>query len=154
MHSWHLCSCCQNTSLFSYGLPKMIYSLCSTLLVDNSSDVASPKCFILGAVFPRSLNRVTYVRLSLQSALLLGELFKPLLGSTRSRGRCWAAIRFSHRPEPSGHAVHGEVDRLIDIGGQHGRRFVLLRHTHRPQRRPYPICTSRSRNFQHWCGGG
>jgi len=31
-------------------------------------------------------------------------------------------------------AVHEEVDGL-DIGGQHGRRFVLLRHTHRPQRR-------------------
>ena len=35
-------------------------------------------------------------------------------------------------------AVHEEVDGL-DIGGQHGRRFVLLRHTHRPQRRPYPF---------------
>ena len=62
----------------------------------------------------------------------LSELFKPPLGRTRSWGRCWAAIRLSHRPEPSGHAVHGEVDGL-DIGGQHGRRFVLLRHTHRPQ---------------------
>ena len=51
-----------------------------------------------------------------------------LLGCTRSRGRCWAAIRLSHRPEPSGHAVHGEVDRL-DIRRQDGRRFVLLRHT-------------------------
>jgi len=28
----------------------------------------------------------------------------------------------------------------LDIGG-HGRRFVHLRHTHRPQRKPYPICT-------------
>jgi len=26
----------------------------------------------------------------------------------------------------------------LDSGG-HGRRFVLLRHTHRPQRRPYPF---------------
>jgi len=33
----------------------------------------------------------------------------------------------------------------MDIGGQHGRRFALLRHTHRPQRKPYSICTSRSR---------
>ena len=40
------------------------------------------------------------------------------------------------------------------IGGQHGRRFVLLPHTHRPQRRPYPICTSRSGNVRHRCGGG
>jgi len=34
-----------------------------------------------------------------------------------------------HRPEPSGHAVHEEVDGF-DNGGQHGRRLVLLRHTH------------------------
>jgi len=46
------------------------------------------------------------------------------------RGKCWAAIRLSHRPEPSGRAVHREVDGL-DIRGRHGRRFVLLRHTHR-----------------------
>ena len=51
----------------------------------------------------------------------------PLLGRVRFRGRCWAAIQLSHRPEPSGRAVHGEVDGL-DIGGRHGRRFVL-RHT-------------------------
>jgi len=64
--------------------------------------------------------------------LLLNELLKPLLGRTSSRGRFWAAaILLSHRPEPSGLAVHGEVDGL-DIAGQHGRRFVLLRHTHRP----------------------
>ena len=43
-------------------------------------------------------------------------------------GRCWAAIWLSHRPDPSGHVVNGEVDGL-DIRGQHGRRFVLLRHT-------------------------
>jgi len=67
-------------------------------------------------------------------------MFKPLLGRTWSRGRCWAAIRLSHRPEPSGHAVHGEVDGL-DIGGQHGRRFVLLRHTHMPQRLSLKIFT-------------
>ena len=51
-----------------------------------------------------------------------------LLGRTRSRCRCWAAIRLCHRPEASGRAVHGEVD-WLDIGGQHGRRFVLLRHS-------------------------
>jgi len=70
---------------------------------------------------------------------LLSGFFKPLLGLTRSRGRYWAAIRLSHRPEPSGPVVHDEVDGL-DIGGQHCRPFVLLRHTHRSQ----PICTSRS----------
>jgi len=59
----------------------------------------------------------------------VSHFFNPLLGRIRSRGRCWAASRLSHRPEPSGHAVRGEVDGL-DIGKQHGRRFVLLRHTH------------------------
>jgi len=68
---------------------------------------------------------------------LLNELYYPLLGRARFRGRCWATIRLFHRPEPSGRAVHGEANGL-DIGGQHGRRFVFLRHTHRPQRRPYP----------------
>jgi len=70
------------------------------------------------------------------------------LAGTRSRGRCWAAIRLSHRPESSGRAVHEEVDGL-DIRWQHGRRFVLLRHTHRPQRKPYPICVNRSGNVRH-----
>ena len=69
----------------------------------------------------------------------------PLLGRTRSRGRCWAAIQLSHHREPSGRAVHEEVGGL-DIGGRHGRRFVYLPHTYRPQRRTYPICTSRSGN--------
>ena len=64
--------------------------------------------------------------------------FYPLLGRARFRGMCWAAIRLSHRPEPSGRAVRGEVDGL-DIAGRPGRRFVYLRHTHRPQRRPYPF---------------
>jgi len=40
----------------------------------------------------------------------------------------------SHRPEPSGRAVHEDVDGW-DIGGQHGPWFVLVRHTHRPKRR-------------------
>ena len=60
--------------------------------------------------------------------LLLRQLFEPLLGRTRSRGRCSAAIRLSHRPEPSGHAIHGEVGGL-DMREQHCRQFVLLRHT-------------------------
>ena len=63
----------------------------------------------------------------------LSQLFNPLLGRTRSRDRCWAVIRMSHHPEPSGRAVHVEVGGL-GIGGQHGRRFALLRHTHKPQR--------------------
>jgi len=71
---------------------------------------------------------------SLLILLLLSELFKPLLGRTRSRGRCWFAIRLSHRPEPLSHEVHGAVDGL-DIGGQQGRRFVLLSDTHRYGRR-------------------
>jgi len=84
---------------------------------------------------------------------LLSQLFEPLLGRTTSRCRCWAAIRLSHRPEPTGHAVHGKVDRL-DIGGQHGLRSVPLRHSHKTQKGPYPICTSRRGNVRHRCGGG
>jgi len=49
----------------------------------------------------------------------------------------------SHRPEPSGHAVDREVDGL-DIGGQHGRRFVLLLQIHRPKRRPYRTVEARA----------
>ena len=82
--------------------------------------------------------------------------FERVLLSTASPprywGRFWAAIRLSHCPEPSGRVVRGEVDGL-DSGGRHGRRFVL-RQTHRPQRRPYPICTGRSGNVWHQCGGG
>jgi len=70
------------------------------------------------------------------AGLLLSEFVYPLLGHTRFRDRCWAAIRLSYRPEPSGRAVLEEVDEF-DTGGPSGRRFVLLRHTHR---RPYPIC--------------
>jgi len=39
--------------------------------------------------------------------LLLSQLFLPLLGRTKSRGRYCAAIWLSHRPEQSGRAVHG-----------------------------------------------
>jgi len=75
------------------------------------------------------------------SKLLLFHRLSELSLSTalphyRLRGSCWADIRLSNHPELSGHAVHGEVGGL-DIGGQHGRRFVLLRHTHKPQKGPY-----------------
>ena len=63
-----------------------------------------------------------------------------------------AANRLSHHPELPGRPIHGEVDGL-DIGRQHGQRFGLLHHTHKPQKRPYPICTNRSRNVRHPCGG-
>ena len=42
----------------------------------------------------------------------------------------------------------------LDIGGQYGWRFVLLCHTHKPQRRTYPICRSRSGNVRHGSRGG
>jgi len=42
--------------------------------------------------------------------LLLSELLlSTAIGRTRSRDRCWAANRLSHRPEPSGRVVHEEV---------------------------------------------
>ena len=89
--------------------------------------------------------RFDLLLLSFERVLLLSTASPP-----RYRGRCWAAIRMSHRPEPSGRAVRGGVDGL-DSGGRHGRWFVL-RHTHRPQK--YPICTGRSGNVRHRCGGG
>jgi len=64
----------------------------------------------------------------------------PLLGHTRSRGRCWAAIRLSRRPEPSDHAVYGGVNRR-DIGGQHG---YLVSHTHRLQKGHTPFVEARA----------
>ena len=85
--------------------------------------------------------------------IIWASFYYPLLGSTRSWSRCWAAIRLFRHPEPSDRAVHEGVDGL-DIGGQHGRRFVLLRHTHRSQRRPYPICTSRNGKVRHRYGSG
>jgi len=63
-------------------------------------------------------------------------LYSLLLGSTRSRGRCWAAIRLYRHPEPSVCAVHGEfggfdINANFDsIEGQHGRR----RHIRGPQK--------------------
>jgi len=44
--------------------------------------------------------------------LILSALLLSLLGRTRFRGRCWAAILLSRRPETSDRAVCGEVDRL------------------------------------------
>ena len=41
--------------------------------------------------------------LSFARVLLLSTTSPP-----RYRGRCWAAIRLSHRPEQSGHVVRGE----------------------------------------------
>ena len=66
---------------------------------------------------------------------------------------CWAASRLFRHQESPGRAFHGDVNGL-DIGGQHGRRSVLLRHTRKPQRRSYLICASRSGIVRHRCGGG
>jgi len=60
---------------------------------------------------------------------LLSEFFYPLLGRAKFRGRCWAAIWLSHRSEPSGRAVSGEVDGL-DIGGRHGWSMVCSSAPH------------------------
>jgi len=82
-----------------------------------------------------------YLQVCLLSLLLSTRLppflsFDPDLSihclATLDLRRCWAAIQLSHHPEPSGHALNGEVDGL-DIRGQHGWQFVLLCHTHRPR---------------------
>jgi len=65
-----------------------------------------------------------------------------LPGRSGSRGRCWAAIRLAHYPEPSNHAFHVEVVGLVSEG-QHGQRRVRLRRTHKSQKgHTYPICVS------------
>jgi len=55
------------------------------------------------------------------SFIVWASSFNPLLGLTRSRGRCWAAKRLSsHHPEPSGRAAHGRAmdwtleDNMVD----------------------------------------
>ena len=74
--------------------------------------------------------------------IVWASCFRPLLGCTRSRGRIWAANRLSHHPEPSGRAIHWEVDGL-DIRKEHGQRFDLLRHTRKPQTRHTHLCKKR-----------
>jgi len=59
--------------------------------------------------------------------VVLASCYNPLLGCTRSWGRCWVANQLSHHLELSCCVVHGEVNGL-DIG-RPGQRFVLLRHT-------------------------
>jgi len=56
----------------------------------------------------------------------------PLLGRTASRNKCLAAIQVFRHPETSGHALDWEVLGLSSAG-QHGQRFVHLRHTLMPQ---------------------
>jgi len=73
--------------------------------------------------------------------------FIPLLGRTRSRVRCVSSVSSSRTVRP---CFHEEVVGL-DIGGQRGRGFVLLRHTPRPQRDHTLICASRSGIDRHLC---
>jgi len=100
---------------------------------------------VYAVVRTKSVKYVQLLETGWQLLLLLSQFFKPLLGRSRSLGKCWATIRLSHRPKPSACAVHREVDGL-DTGGQHGRQFVLLRHIHRrtpPQNKPYSISTNK-----------
>jgi len=50
------------------------------------------------------------------------------------------------------HCIGWSMDRTVKGNMFHG--LILLRHTHRPQRKPYPIWLSRSENVRHRCGGG
>ena len=63
--------------------------------------------------------------------------FYPLLGRARFRGRCWAAIRLSHRPEPSGRAVHGEVDWTLEDDMVDGLFFCITLTGRRGGHTPY-----------------
>jgi len=77
--------------------------------------------------------------------IFLASSFNPL-GCTRSRGRCWAAIRLFRYPEPSGHALRGKGDGLNNKR-QHGQRAALLRHTFKPQWGPLPVCVRRRAGY-------
>jgi len=76
----------------------------------------------------------------------------PLLGHTRSQGRCWAAIQLSCHPGPSGHVLKREVEEL-DSKGQHGQQTVLMPHTYKQEKGPYSVCVSRSGNVWNQCEG-
>ena len=66
----------------------------------------------------------------------LSEFFQSTVWPYWISGQVLAAIRLFLHTEPSGRALREVVDGL-DIGGQHGQQFVLLRHTHMPQKWPY-----------------
>jgi len=72
----------------------------------------------------------------------------PLLGWTRSRGRCWAAIRLCRHSEPSGHTLHWEIDGL-----HQGFPSVLLRCTPlafcQMSMHPFSISTNYNVLLQH-----
>ena len=78
--------------------------------------------------------------------------YYPPLGRTRSRGRCWAAIRLSRQPEPPDYALHKEVDGLNSEGQLVNtvRSTVCssARHSQAPEGE-YPICVSMSGNVRH-----
>ena len=46
------------------------------------------------------------------------------------------------------------MDWTVENNMVNGQRSVRLRHTHRPQKGPYPVSVSRNGNVRHRCGGG
>jgi len=137
----HQLKCCSKIKRF-FCFPRQqsgrgIWSI-SSMLGGRRCDFIFPVETYKATYFAPSFERVPSIHCL--AALYLGQVF-------------WAAIRLWCHSELPDYVLHAKVDGL-DIGGQHGRRFILLRHTHRPQRRSYPICTSRSVNVRHRCRGG
>ena len=71
-------------------------------------DLSRPTCNLLWKSLP--INTIAGLVSVGTSFTVWASSCNPLLGRTRSRGKYWTAIPLSHRPEPSGHTVHGEVD--------------------------------------------
>ena len=97
----------------------MLWSLSVTNLISFAAEIKSiiSSCVqeLSSAIFQNSAKLSNAAFLVLLH-LLIG-FFKPLLGRTRSRVRCWPAIiSLSHCPEPTGLSVHEAVDGL-EIGG-------------------------------------
>jgi len=93
----------------------------------------APNCHVERSPYSEKIEKWQWIRMwvfirRLLTIILLSEFFNPLVGRARSRGSYWAAIRLSHLAETSDRAIHEEVNAL-DIGGQHGWRFVSAPHS-------------------------
>jgi len=100
----------------------------------------SSSALAIALIYVKKTKKLYYVFVQRSARVLCNVSYQPI--DLKKHFVLWFPT--PHHPEPSGRAVHRDADGL-DIGGQHGRRLVLLRHTQRPKRRTYPICTNMSR---------
>jgi len=90
----------QSTGSSPYVLVHMVGPLAATMLICRTAEGVLKG----GKSFHEFCCTVPGNVASVVLLLLLSVFFflYPLLGRARFRGKCWAAIRLSHRPEPSG----------------------------------------------------